>query len=71
MRHDGRRHLFYTGISRADGVAVQRIGVATSDDLISWERGELLLEADPRWYDREHWRDPWVGGTRSAGASTC
>ena len=26
----------------------------------AWERDALLLEADPRWYDREHWRDPWV-----------
>ena len=60
MRHDGRWHLFYTGIARAEAGEVQRIGHATSDDLLTWERDELLLEADPRWYDREHWRDPWV-----------
>ena len=60
VRHDGRWHLFYTGIARAEAGAVQRIGHATSDDLLTWERDGLLLEADPRWYDREHWRDPWV-----------
>lgn len=60
VRHDGRWHLFYTGIAHAEGGEVQRIGLATSDDLLAWERNGLLLEADPRWYDREHWRDPWV-----------
>ena len=60
VRHDGRWHLFYTGIARAEAGAVQRIGHASSDDLLTWERDGLLLEADPRWYDREHWRDPWV-----------
>lgn len=61
IRHDGRWRLFYTGVARAEAGAVQRIGVATSDDLLTWERHGPLLEADPRWYDREHWRDPWVG----------
>ena len=60
VRRDGRWHLFYSGIARAEAGAVQRIGHATSGDLLSWERDALLLEADPRWYDREHWRDPWV-----------
>jgi len=60
VRHDGRWQLFYTGIARSEGGAVQRIGSAVSDDLLTWERRGLLLEADPRWYDREHWRDPWV-----------
>ena len=60
VRHDGRWQLFYSGVSRADGGRVQRIGLATSDDLLTWERQGLLLEADTRWYDREAWRDPWV-----------
>jgi beta-fructofuranosidase len=60
LRHDGRWHLFYTGISHAQDGAVQRIGLAVSDDLVTWERRGVLLEADPRWYEREHWRDPWV-----------
>ena len=50
---------------------MQRIGRAVSDDLLTWEREGLLLEADPRWYDREHWRDPWVEWDPSASASTC
>jgi beta-fructofuranosidase len=60
VRHHGRWHLFYSGIAAAEDGRVQRIGLATSGDLVRWERHGLLLEADTRWYDREHWRDPWV-----------
>lgn len=67
---EGRWHLFYTGVSQAERGLVQRIGVAVSDDLISWHRlgGDPLIEADPRWYEKldrsawidEAWRDPHV-----------
>jgi beta-fructofuranosidase len=64
---DGRWHMFYTGISTREAGAVQRIGLATSDDLIRWEKQGVLLEADHRWYQKlgpdtreEAWRDPWV-----------
>ncbi|MBD8870380.1 glycoside hydrolase family protein [Nocardioides donggukensis] len=65
---DGGWHLFSTGVAQAEEGRVQRIGVSTSADLHRWERsGDLLLEADRRWYRRwagqghqEHWRDPWV-----------
>lgn len=66
---DGLWHLFYTGLSRADAGQVQRIGVATSTDLISWtKRGpKALTTSDGRWYEQrsdsgreEFWRDPWV-----------
>ncbi|MFY1697429.1 family 43 glycosylhydrolase [Solwaraspora sp. WMMA2101] len=67
---DGRWYLFYTGVSRAEQGLVQRIGLAVSDDLVSWHRhGDgPLVEADPTWYETldpdawyEHaWRDPWV-----------
>lgn len=66
----GLWHLFYTGVSRAEDWTVQRVGVATSTDLIRWERvsQEPLLSADERWYETfaagewhdEAWRDPWV-----------
>ncbi|MCU1490814.1 MAG: hypothetical protein JWM85_2219, partial [Acidimicrobiaceae bacterium] len=62
--------LFYTGSSRAEAGLVQRIGLARSSDLFTWERvgGGPLLEADGRWYEKlsdrswpdEAWRDPWV-----------
>lgn len=52
--------LFYTGRSHAEAGRVQRIGVADSDDLTGWSRAGLLLEADPRWYRPEKWRDPYV-----------
>lgn len=63
----GLWHLFYTGLSRAEGGMVQRIGVATSSDLRTWRKAGHVLSADPRWYHRrtpggepEAWRDPWV-----------
>jgi beta-fructofuranosidase len=52
--------LFYSGRSRADGGELQRIGVADSGDLTHWTRSGLLLEADPRWYAPQAWRDPYV-----------
>ncbi len=50
---------------------MQRIGVATSADLLTWTKhaGNPVLDADPRWYEThggpspwqdQHWRDPWV-----------
>lgn len=64
----GEWRMFTTGLSHAEDGRVQRIGLATSDDLYAWRRGPApLLEADPRWYavigageDETHWRDPWV-----------
>lgn len=67
---DGRWHMFYTGVSRAEGGSIQRIGHAVSHDLIVWERlGDgLICGADHHWYEDytpgfwhdEAWRDPWV-----------
>jgi beta-fructofuranosidase len=67
---DGRWHLFYTGVSHAERGLVQRIGLATSDDLTTWRRHgtDPLVEADPTWYEtlaaavwyEQAWRDPWV-----------
>lgn len=64
---DGVWRMFYTGVSRVEPL-VQRVGVATSSDLITWHRADgPLLSADPRWYETldpgwhdEAWRDPWV-----------
>jgi beta-fructofuranosidase len=67
VRHDGTWLLFYTGISRAEAGGVQRVGLATSTDLVSWERRGMLLEADPRWYERGDWRDPWVAWDAERG----
>ena len=63
----GRFHLFYTGVDRD---RCQRIGVAMSEDLISWcrESDHPLLEASGPWYATPanasrswtDWRDPCV-----------
>ncbi len=67
---DGLWWMFYTGVSREDNGDVQKIGAATSLDLISWEKQTdlPLVVADPNWYEtldksvwhQEAWRDPWV-----------
>lgn len=63
----GRCWLLTTGLSRGDDGSVQRIGSAVSEDLESWSRTPLLLEADPERHQKaqpswpeEAWRDPWV-----------
>jgi beta-fructofuranosidase len=63
-------HMLYTGVSSADNGVVQRIGLATSWDLIRWTKhpANPVIVADPRWYElldhtawrEQAWRDPWV-----------
>jgi len=67
LEQDGRWHMAYTGVSQADEGWVQRIGLATSDDLVSWSKHGMVCEADARWYEKsgeevaeESWRDPWL-----------
>jgi beta-fructofuranosidase len=67
---DGVWRMFSTGLSRAEEGLVQRIGLSTSDDLLTWRRDPTpVLVADGRWYTtyrpgvaalEEAWRDPWV-----------
>ncbi len=63
---DGTWWLFTSGLSSVEDGRVQRIGAATSRDLVTWERTDLVLEVDPRWYavadhrGETHWRDPFV-----------
>jgi beta-fructofuranosidase len=63
-------HMFYTGTSRENGGAVQSIGHATSQDLVTWKKSgdQAVLKAsaelyavleDDIWPD-EAFRDPWV-----------
>ena len=68
--HDGRWYMLYTGVKGVEQGAVQRIGLATSDDLVHWAKhpANPVLEADPRWYEMleqgrwrdQSWRDPWL-----------
>jgi len=70
IQYKGLWHLFYTGASKSEKGLIQRVGVATSADLITWEKqgDRPVLEADPRWYELldlqmwhdQAWRDPWV-----------
>ncbi len=67
---EGVWHMFYTGGSRTESGLVQRIGLATSTDLLHWSKhpANPVLEVDPRWYEPlnlelwhdQAWRDPCV-----------
>jgi beta-fructofuranosidase len=75
IKVDGRWQMLYTGISSAEDGLVQRIGLATSEDLIEWQKhpANPVLEADSRWYELldlsrwrdQSWRDPWLFRTGS------
>lgn len=68
IRHDGAWFMFYTGTRRRERGLVQRIGLATSSDLVRWQKhpANPVLLADPRWYEQldaglwqdQAWRDP-------------
>lgn len=69
LKPDGTMRIFYTGISRAEGGLVQRIGWADSADGVTFERATSEpIVADGRWYQKwnpaypydEAWRDPFV-----------
>jgi beta-fructofuranosidase len=70
IEHDGAWYMLYTGVSTPEGGLVQRIGLATSTDLLTWTKHPRnpIIVADARWYEgveenpkRElAWRDPWV-----------
>ncbi len=70
IEHAGIWHMLYTGTSQAERGLVQRVGLATSLDLVEWHRvgDDPVIEADSRWYELldldvwrdQSWRDPWV-----------
>jgi len=63
-------HMFYTGTRREEQGAIQRIGLAFSEDLMHWQRhpDNPIMEIEPQWYElldetiwyEQAWRDPWV-----------
>jgi len=70
IKHGGLYYMLYTARSHAEQGAVQRIGLARSDDLYRWEKHPKnpLFEADARYYEKfgtsgfpwESWRDPYL-----------
>lgn len=66
-RHNDLYYMLYTAASRAEGGRLERVALATSKDLIDWEKypGNPIGEADERYYEaeaslskRSFWRDP-------------
>ena len=70
VKGDGLFYMFYTGTCRAEEGRIQRIGFATSRDLVHWDKypGNPVLEADLTVYEKAEdspfgelaWRDPYV-----------
>jgi len=70
IKHNSLWYLFYTGGCRAENGKIQRVGLATSIDLIHWDKhpDNPLLEASPHFYEQldlnlwfdQAWRDPWL-----------
>lgn len=70
IKKDDIWYMYYTGVNKKERGLIQRIGFATSKDLLSWERytGNPIIEADPQWYEildtkiwhDQAWRDPYV-----------
>jgi beta-fructofuranosidase len=70
IKHNGTWHMLYTGGRKREDGLIQRIGLATSEDSITWAKhlGNPLLVLDPRWYEPldlnswhdQAWRDPWL-----------
>lgn len=70
LKHEDIWYLFYTGIKSCESGLVQRIGLATSTDLMHFTKhpNNPLVCADDRWYELldktiwhdQAWRDPWV-----------
>ena len=70
IKHNNLWYMFYTGGNRAENGLIQRIGVATSGDLMIWDKHEKnpIIEADEKYYEilnlktwhDQAWRDPWV-----------
>ncbi|GAA3747434.1 glycoside hydrolase family 32 protein [Streptomyces tremellae] len=61
---DGTYYAYYVGINprRTErGEPEQVVLRATSQDLANWTKDEdFVFEADPRWYERDAWRDPFL-----------
>ncbi|MCA9837356.1 MAG: family 43 glycosylhydrolase [Trueperaceae bacterium] len=69
LKYEGLWYMFYTGSSLQEKGLIQRIFLATSGNLLDWQKyGPPVIEADPRWYEKldltiwldEAWRDPFV-----------
>ncbi len=67
---ENKWYMYFTGANKSENGLIQRIGLATSDDLINWTKHpeNPILQADDNWYELldlnswhdQAWRDPYV-----------
>jgi beta-fructofuranosidase len=70
IQHEQVWYMLYTGSTRAEHGLIQRVGLATSTDLIQWEKSadNPIITADATWYEQldtelwhdQAWRDPYL-----------
>lgn len=70
IQHNQEWYMYYTGTQRSEKGLVQRVCLARSRDLLTWEKHDKnpIVELDNCWYDGlkleywhdASWRDPWV-----------
>ena len=55
IEHNGKYYMFYTMRSSRDAYKIQRLGMAVSDDLMTWKKyeGNPIINPDPHWYNTE------------------
>lgn len=55
IKKDDVYYMFYTGLSSKEQGHIQRLGIATSKDLIKWRKhpDNPIINPDPRWYENE------------------
>lgn len=56
--HEDRHVMLYTALDRAGSGRVQRAALATSKDLVQWNKRGVVAEADPKHYETRE--GPWV-----------
>jgi beta-fructofuranosidase len=61
---DGGWVIYYAGINPSNparGFPEQVVLRSTSPDLVTWTKDpDWVLQADPRWYEANDWRDPFI-----------
>ena len=63
FEHEGLFYIFYTGHNpylRQQGLPEQKVLLATSKDLIHWEKQKDFVFAAPDWIEMHDFRDPFV-----------
>ncbi len=70
IEHEKKWYMYYTGANKFEHGLIQRIGLATSNDLVNWTKipENPIMQVDETWYELldlnswhdQAWRDPYI-----------